>query len=133
MKIRVVLAILIVFSIFMFTACGGSESSDYSSLFGGSSGGGGSGGGGAGGDDSVSLSWQAPTTNEDNTPLVDLAGYRVYYGTSAAALDNQIDVTGYTTCSIGNLTPGVTYYFVVTAYDSSGNESGYSNIVSTTI
>jgi len=30
------------------------------------------------------LSWNAPTTNADGTPLTDLAGYHVYLGTSAA-------------------------------------------------
>ena len=31
---------------------------------------------------SLSLSWNAPTTNADGTPLIDLAGYHVYLGTS---------------------------------------------------
>ena len=29
----------------------------------------------------VTLSWDPPTTNADGTPLTDLAGYKVYYGT----------------------------------------------------
>src|SRR5258705_3518776 len=31
---------------------------------------------------SLSLGWNAPTTNADGTPLTDLAGYHVYLGTS---------------------------------------------------
>jgi ABC-type glycerol-3-phosphate transport system substrate-binding protein len=31
---------------------------------------------------SATLTWDAPTTNVDGTPLTDLAGYKVYYGTS---------------------------------------------------
>jgi hypothetical protein len=29
----------------------------------------------------ATLSWDPPTTNVDGTPLTDLAGYKVYYGT----------------------------------------------------
>jgi len=31
---------------------------------------------------SALLSWNAPSTNEDGTPLTDLAGYKIYYGTA---------------------------------------------------
>jgi hypothetical protein len=34
---------------------------------------------------SATLSWAAPTENMDGTPLTNLAGYQIYYGTSAAA------------------------------------------------
>ena len=32
---------------------------------------------------SLDVSWTGPTTNADGTPLVDLAGYRVYLGAAA--------------------------------------------------
>ncbi len=32
------------------------------------------------------LSWTAPTTNEDGTPLTDLAGYKLYYSKPLAAI-----------------------------------------------
>lgn len=81
----------------------------------------------------ATLSWNAPTTNVDGSPLTDLAGYKVYYGTSSGNYTNQTDVGNVLTSQITNLTAGITYYFAVTAYDTSGNESGYSNEVSKTI
>ena len=33
---------------------------------------------------SVTLAWDAPTTNLDGTPLTALAGYKVYYGRTSA-------------------------------------------------
>ncbi len=80
---------------------------------------------------SVTLSWDPPTTNTDGTPLTDLAGYRVYYGNSPGSYSYSIDVGNVTTFTLSNLTSG-TYYFAVTAYNSSGIESGFSNEVSKT-
>jgi hypothetical protein len=78
---------------------------------------------------SVTLLWDSPTTNVDGTPLEDLAGYRIYYGTSSRNYAVSIDVGNVTTHRIGNLPPA-TYYFAATTYDTSGNESDYSNEVS---
>ena len=78
-------------------------------------------------------SWDAPTTNADGTPLTDLAGYKVYYGTSSHTYSQNIDVGNVTTYTLNNLTEGYTYYFAVTAYDTLRNESDYSNEVSKTI
>jgi hypothetical protein len=80
----------------------------------------------------VTLSWTAPTTNTDGTQLKDLAGYKVYYGTASRTYSTAIDVGKVTNCQINNLTDGLTYYFAVTAYDTSKNESTYSNEVSKT-
>jgi hypothetical protein len=82
---------------------------------------------------SATLSWDPPTTNEDGTPLTDLAGYKIYYGTSSGNYSQSVDVGKVTTFTAGNLTEGVTYYFAATAYDISANESKYSNEVSKTI
>ncbi|MGB9700610.1 MAG: InlB B-repeat-containing protein [Thermodesulfobacteriota bacterium] len=60
----------------------------------------------------------------------DLAGYKVYYGTSSRNYGTPIDVGNVTTYTIGNLAAGQTYYIAVTAYDTSNNESDYSNEVS---
>ncbi len=81
---------------------------------------------------SATLSWNAPTTNTDGTTLTDLAGYKVYYGTSSGNYSTVINVGNVTTYAISNLAPG-TYYFAVTAYDSTGAESSYSNQGSKTI
>ena len=60
----------------------------------------------------------------------DLAGYKVYYGTQSGEYSEAINTTD--TSQLLTLTPdiGATYYFAVTAYDTSGNESDYSEEVS---
>ena len=82
----------------------------------------------------VTLTWTPPTTNVDGSPLTDLAGFKIYYGTSSSSYTQTINLadpaaTGYT---VTNLTDGGTYFFAVTAYDTSGNESDYSNEASKT-
>ncbi len=81
----------------------------------------------------ATLSWNPPTTNTDGTTLIDLAGYRVYYGTSSGNYSQVINVGNVTIYTVNNLTEGVTYYFAVTAYNTFRNESEYSNEVSKTI
>jgi hypothetical protein len=78
----------------------------------------------------IKLAWDPPTTNGDGTPLTDLAGYKVYYGTTSGTYGSPINVGNVTTYTLAGLTPGQSYFIVVTAYDSSDNESGYSNEVS---
>jgi len=75
---------------------------------------------------SVTLAWDAPTTNVDGSPLTDLSGYRIYYGTSSGVFTSEINVGNVTTYSISNLSQG-TYYFAVKAYDAEGNYSEYSS------
>lgn len=82
----------------------------------------------------VLLGWEAPTTNVDGTPLTDLAGFTVYGATISDGYQNplfNLDVGDVitTTVDVGDQ-EGVTLYFVVTAYDTSDNESDYSNEVS---
>lgn len=82
----------------------------------------------------ATVSWTPPSMNTDGSALTDLSGYRIYYGTSAGALDQtvQLSGTGLTTYVINNLSPA-TYYFAVTAYNSSNAESNLSNVVSKVI
>jgi hypothetical protein len=82
----------------------------------------------------ATLSWAAPDQNTDGSALTNLAGYRIYYGTSAAALNQVIDIAtvGMTTYVVDDLTSG-TYYFSIRAYNAAGVESELSNIVSSTI
>jgi hypothetical protein len=77
----------------------------------------------------IKLAWNSNT--ED-----DLAGYNVYYGISSGVYDYVVDARkatqlpdNVTTYTLNGLTLGQTYFIVVTAYDSSGNESEYSNEV----
>lgn len=83
------------------------------------------------GQTSALLTWTPPTLNTDNTPLTNLAGYRVHYGASATSLTQtaQLNNPATTTYTISNLTPG-TWYFGVRAYTTQGSESSLSNIVS---
>ena len=83
---------------------------------------------------SATVSWQPPTLRSDGTPLTNLAGFRIYYGTSPGSYPTVISVPnpGITTYVISSL-PSGTYYFVATAYDSSGSESAYSAPASKTI
>ncbi len=64
--------------------------------------------------------------NIDGTPLRDLAGFIIYYGTSSSTYSYSIDVNKVTQYTLRNLPLG-TWYFSVTAYDSRGNESSFSN------
>ncbi len=81
----------------------------------------------------VTLSWTPPTTNADATPLTDLAGYKVYFGTSSGSYSQSADAGNVTSYTWGNLAAGTPYYFTITAYDTSGNESSFSNEVSKTL
>jgi hypothetical protein len=78
----------------------------------------------------VTFSWSEPSFNVDGTPLKDLSGFNIYYGTASRLYDGSIDVGNVSTARVSNLTDGLTYYFALTAYDLSGNESEYSNEVS---
>jgi subtilisin family serine protease len=78
------------------------------------------------GNGSVSLDWN------DNGEG-DLAGYRVYRSTTSGSgysgLSGLIGSSAYVDNTVTN---GTTYYYVVTAEDTSGNESGNSSQVSAT-
>ena len=63
----------------------------------------------------------------------DLAGYKVYYGIASRSYSRTIPVGLNTTCQISDLEPGYEYFFAVTAYDTAGNESQFSNEVSVLI
>jgi hypothetical protein len=78
------------------------------------------------------LSWEAPTVNVDGTPLTDLAGFKIYYSTISPidkAVSLSIDTGNATTYALEGFESG-TYYFAVTAYDNSGNESDFSDEIS---
>lgn len=83
---------------------------------------------------SVLLSWDAPTLNEDGTTLGDLAGFRVRYGRSAGQwqFSKKLNDPDRTTHLVEGLASGE-WYFTVTAFDFSGNESREADIVSTVI
>ena len=81
----------------------------------------------------LTLSWDAPTQNADGTPLLDLRGYRIYYGTTPQVRNTvEVDNPGLTTYVIDNLRAG-TYYFAVTSYNRAGVDSLLSSEISATI
>ena len=78
---------------------------------------------------SATLSWAAPSTNVDGTPISALGGYKVYYGITPGVY-TSLDVGPVSSYQVSGLTKGQMYYFTVTAYDANGNESDYSTVVS---
>ena len=78
--------------------------------------------------ETATLSW-----NANSEP--DLQGYKIYLATTSGGYGAPIttlpmDVTSYT---VTGLETGTTYFFSVTAYNSSGAESSFSNEVTKTI
>lgn len=90
------------------------------------------GGGGDGGSSTepsgtIELAWDA-----NSEPSV--TGYNVYYGTQSGLYENSRDTGGASSNPVSftltGLAKGQTYYIAVTAYDTNGNESDFSNEVS---
>ena len=80
------------------------------------------------------LSWTPPIENADGSTLTDLAGYKIRYGTSPGTYSDTeiINDPGLTSFMIEDLA-SADWYFVMTSFNSSGIESGYSTEVSKTI
>lgn len=76
---------------------------------------------------SVTLNWSPSTSS--------VAGYYVYRGGASGGPYSRVNFNqaGVTAFTDANVSGGSTYYYVVTAVDSSGAESGYSNEVSAQI
>ena len=76
----------------------------------------------------VTLTWSPPVQNDDGSPLTDLAGYRIYYGTQSGNYSEviEIDNPGISTYVVENLPPA-TYFFSSTAFNEALVESAYSN------
>ena len=70
----------------------------------------------------ITLKW-------DPNPAPNLAGYRLYYGTSSGVYTQEINVGNMTATLVSNLREGRTYFFAVTAYNTAA-ESLPSNEVS---
>jgi hypothetical protein len=86
---------------------------------------------------SVNLSWIIPSTRENGQPLQlsELAGYELYYTTDAdAAAGTTVKVNGGSSASyvIANL-PAGSYYFAISAIDTSGLKSPLSAMVTATV
>jgi hypothetical protein len=77
---------------------------------------------------SVGFSWLPNSAS-------NIAGYKIYYGTTpGGGYPNSVDIKTSVPVSndgrihgvVSGLTNGITYYFVCTAYDNTGNESAYT-------
>ena len=73
---------------------------------------------------SLTVSWEAPTTNADGSALTDLSGFKIYYGTVRDTLNNvvTIDNPSVNRFVVENLAPG-TYFVAASAFNSRGIES----------
>ena len=107
LRLRYLLALMLVFPLF---ACSGGD-------------------GGLSNSSSAKLGWVAPSVREDNSVLVlsDIAGFRIYYGTSSGDYSNSIYIGDHTaTQAVLDGLPSGTYFVAVTTVDVNGRESLYS-------
>ena len=111
---KIIAAALIFLILFLFSSCGEVSTKEQDPP------------GNIGSSYSLILNWTAPTTNEDGSPLQDLAGYKVYYGTDSHQYSRVVTVGSETSVEIGDMGPG-TWYVAIIAFDMLGNESNYSN------
>ena len=83
---------------------------------------------------SATLSWVMPTRNTDGSPLTDLAGVIIRYGTSESALTRSLQLSDPTATShtFSGLAAG-TWYFAAEAYTALGEVSEPSPFRSKTI
>jgi hypothetical protein len=81
---------------------------------------------------SITLGWIPPTRNSDGSPITNLAGYKIHYGTTSSEYTQTIALhnAGLTRYVVDSL-PSGTYYFAIAAYNSMGVESPLSGEVST--
>ncbi len=75
----------------------------------------------------------AVTLEWDPSPDAWVAGYAIHFGTISSNYTTRVDTGNVTSTTISNLTEGVTYYFVATAYTADGQESLPSNEVAYTV
>jgi len=76
---------------------------------------------------SVTIEWSSPTQNDDGSALTDLSGYKIRYGTAPGIYTSFVDVGNVNTYTVRNLEVGKTYYFSVSALNSTADESPGSN------
>ena len=78
------------------------------------------------GDQSVTLAWTPDTET-------NISNYNLYYGGASGVYTNSVNVGNVTNCMVAGLQSASTYYFAVTADNTSGLESAPSNEISYTV
>lgn len=68
----------------------------------------------------LSLAWS-------RSPSPNVAGYRLYFGTTSGAYTNSANVGDTTNATVVNLDEGTRYYFAAVSYTADGAESETSN------
>jgi hypothetical protein len=68
----------------------------------------------------------------NRSPSTNVAGYHVYYGLTSGNYPYMLNAGNTPSATVSGLTPGQTYYYTVTAYSTTGQESGQANVVSNT-
>jgi hypothetical protein len=81
----------------------------------------------------ATVNWTPPVTNTDGSAITNLSGYNIHYGNVSTNLSQTVQLSnvGLTSYTMTNLSSG-TWYFAVTAYNSTGAESALSNVSSKT-
>ena len=79
----------------------------------------------------LTVSWNSSRLNEDGSLLIDLAGYKIYYGLESRKSGEDPPYpfnfdTGLSTSYTISMPSRSDFYFAVTAYDWNDNESGFS-------
>jgi hypothetical protein len=82
----------------------------------------------------IELSWTFAEANTDGTPITDLAGANVFWGTEPGKYTEKVQVPGgepgaTVTYILRGLVEGTTYYLNGTAYNTAGLESDFATEV----
>jgi hypothetical protein len=82
----------------------------------------------------VTLGWVAPTQNSNGTPITDLAGYNIHYGTVSQDYTQVVSITNPSLSRyvLDSLASG-TYYFAISSYNSQGVESPLSGEITASL
>src|SRR5690348_17868152 len=85
-------------------------------------------------DNSVVVSWIAPTQNVDGSSYSNPKGFKIYWGKDPGALTTMVDVPGVqaTQATVKGLGGG-TFYFAIAAIDAENLSSDLSSIASVTL
>lgn len=72
---------------------------------------------------SSTITWKAPTTNTDSSPLTDLKGFIIVHGLTETTMDKPVDIgPALTSYTITDLPAGI-HWFGIQAYNSTGTRS----------